>query len=57
LTHDTDETRERGHGREEYRCYTVLHSTDGIRNAAEWADLTTIGFYYAERTVVPATGL
>src|SRR6516162_10120197 len=24
--HDTYATRERGHGREEYRCYTVLHS-------------------------------
>lgn len=51
LEHDTYETRERGHGREEYRCYTVLHSTEGIRHAAEWAKLTTIGICYSERTV------
>jgi predicted transposase YbfD/YdcC len=51
VEHDTYETRERGHGRDEYRCYTVLHSTAGIRNAADWAKLTTIGFCYSERTV------
>jgi predicted transposase YbfD/YdcC len=51
MKHDTYETRERGHGREEYRCYTVLHTTEGIRNAADWAKLTTIGFCYSERTV------
>jgi predicted transposase YbfD/YdcC len=51
VAHDTYETRERGHGREEYRCYTVLHTTDGIRNADDWANLTTIGFCYCERTV------
>lgn len=51
LKHDTYETRERGHGREEYRCYTVLHHTEGIRNAALWAGLTTIGTCYTERTI------
>lgn len=51
VKHDTYETRERGHGRDEYRCYTVLHTTEGIRNAADWAKLTTIGFCYSERTV------
>jgi predicted transposase YbfD/YdcC len=51
VEHDTYETRERGHGREEYHCYTVLHTTAGIRNAADWAKLTTIGFCYSERTV------
>jgi predicted transposase YbfD/YdcC len=51
LEHDTYETRERGHGREEYRCYTVLHHTGGLRHAAEWAGLTTIGICYSERTV------
>lgn len=49
--HDTYETRERGHGREEYRCYTVLHSTAGIRNAAAWTGLTTIGMCYSMRTI------
>jgi predicted transposase YbfD/YdcC len=51
LDHDTYETRERGHGREEYRCYTVLHSTEGLRHADAWANLTTIGMCYSERTV------
>src|SRR4051794_32640094 len=51
VEHDTYETRERGHGRAEYRCYTVLHSTEGIRHAADWAKLTTIGMCYSERTI------
>jgi predicted transposase YbfD/YdcC len=51
LEHDTYETRERGHGREEYRCYTVLHDIDGLRHADEWMGLTTIGVCYSERTV------
>jgi predicted transposase YbfD/YdcC len=51
LDHDTYEKRERGHGRDEYRCYTVVHSTEGIRHAEDWADLTTIGMCYCERTV------
>jgi predicted transposase YbfD/YdcC len=50
LEHDSYETRERGHGREEYRSYTVLHNTAGIRNAEAWAELTTIGICYSERT-------
>jgi predicted transposase YbfD/YdcC len=51
LDHDTYTTRQRGHGREEYRCYTVLHTTEGIRQADAWAGLTTIGMCYSERTV------
>ena len=51
LDHDTYETRERGHGREEYRCYTVLHNTEGIRHADAWANLTTIGMCCSERAV------
>lgn len=50
LEHDAFETRERGHGREEYRCCTVIHSTAGLRHAADWAGLTTIGMCYSERT-------
>jgi len=49
--HDTYETRERGHGRDEYRCYTVLHSTAGLRQAEAWTNLTTIGMCYSERTI------
>jgi hypothetical protein len=29
----------------------VLHATDGLRNAADWEGLTTIGMCYSERTV------
>jgi predicted transposase YbfD/YdcC len=50
LEHDTYESQERGHGRDEYRCYTVLHCTRGLRNAADWQGLTTIGMCYSERT-------
>lgn len=49
--HDTYETNERGHGREEHRSYTVLHSTVGIRKAAAWPGLTTIGMCYSKRTI------
>ena len=51
LESDSYETREKGHGREEYRSYLVLHQTGGIRNAQEWSGLTTIGMCYSERTV------
>ncbi len=51
LDHDTYATRQRGHGRDEYRCYTVLHNTEGIRHGDAWANLTTIGMCYSERTV------
>jgi predicted transposase YbfD/YdcC len=51
LEHDRYETRERGHGREEYRCYTVLYSITGLPNADEWKGLTSIGMCYSERTI------
>ncbi len=51
VEHDTYEARERGHGREEYRCYTVLYGTEGIRHHEEWAGLAAIGMCYSERTV------
>jgi predicted transposase YbfD/YdcC len=55
LDHDTYTTRERGHGRDEYRSYTVLHTTAGIRHAEAWAGLTTIGMCYSERRVAEET--
>jgi predicted transposase YbfD/YdcC len=55
VEHDAFETRERGHGRDEYRSYTVIHSTAGLRHAADWAKLTTIGMCYSERTVAGVT--
>src|ERR1700730_1461825 len=51
LEHDSYERRDRGHGREEYRCYTVLRGTEGLRHGEQWAGLTTIGMCYSERTV------
>jgi predicted transposase YbfD/YdcC len=51
VAHDSYAKRERGHGREEYRCYTVLYTTAGLRQAADWAGLKTIGMCYSERTV------
>jgi predicted transposase YbfD/YdcC len=51
LDHDTYQARARGHGREEYRCCTVVHTTEGIRDASAWAGLTTLGMCYSERTV------
>ncbi len=50
IGHDSYETRSQGHGRTEYRHYTVLYSTAGIRNAAEWAELSVLGMCYCERT-------
>jgi predicted transposase YbfD/YdcC len=55
VEHDAFETRERGHGRDEYRSYTVIHSTAGLRHAADWTKLTTIGMCYSERTVAGVT--
>jgi predicted transposase YbfD/YdcC len=51
LEHDSYETWDDGHGRQEYRCYTVLYATAGIRQHEAWANLTTIGMCYSERTV------
>jgi len=51
LDHDRYEMHDTGHGRQEYRCYTVIHSTEGLRQATEWVGLTTIGMCYSERTV------
>jgi predicted transposase YbfD/YdcC len=55
VEHDTYETHEKGHGREERRSYLILRLTDGIRNAEAWTKLTTIGMCYSERTVNGAT--
>jgi predicted transposase YbfD/YdcC len=51
LEHSTYETNERGHGREEHRSYHVLHWTDGLRNAAAWQGISTIGMCYSRRTI------
>lgn len=51
LEQSSYDKRERGHGRQEYRCYTVLHSTVGIRGLEDWVGLTSVGMCYSERTV------
>jgi len=51
MDHDTYNTQERSHGRQEYRFYMVLHCTDGLRHKEEWTGLTTIGMCVCERTV------
>lgn len=55
MEHDMYESRGRGHGRQEYRCYTVLHHTDGLRGRDAWAGLTTIGMCVSERTIKDQT--
>jgi predicted transposase YbfD/YdcC len=55
VRHDIYETRSQGHGRQEYRRYTVLHSIETIRHREEWEGLTTIGMCYSERTVAGVT--
>ncbi len=55
MEHDTHATEERGHGRHEQRCYTVLHHTDGLRQRDDWAGLTTIGICTSARTVQGVT--
>jgi predicted transposase YbfD/YdcC len=51
LEQDTFETRDQGHGRQEYRCCTVLYTTEGIRHADAWADLTVVGMCISERII------
>jgi len=51
LDYDEHETEEQGHGRHERRYYTVIYSTEGVRDAAAWDGLEVIGRCYSERTV------
>ncbi len=51
MEHDLYETRGCGHGRQEYRCYTVLHDPAGLRQRDAWTGLTTIGMCVSERTL------
>jgi predicted transposase YbfD/YdcC len=53
--HDSYQTQERGHGRQEYRSYIILRNLEGIRQRDDWAGLTTIGMCYSERTVQGVT--
>ena len=51
MEHDSWEKRERGHGREECRSYTVLYGAEGLRTGSEWQGLKAIGVCYSERTI------
>jgi len=51
LDHDTYTTEEKGHGREEVRCYTIIRNPRGIGNQSAWRDLCVIGMCGSERTV------
>lgn len=51
LDHDIYTTEEKGHGREESRCYTIIRNPRGIRNQDAWRDLCVIGMCGSERTI------
>jgi predicted transposase YbfD/YdcC len=57
LTHSTFQTKEKGHGRQELRCYHVIHEPEGIRNKEAWPGLKVIGMCYSERTAGGQTGV
>jgi predicted transposase YbfD/YdcC len=51
VAYDIFTTRERGHGREETRSYTVVTNLEGIRQRKEWTNLQVIGMCHRERLV------
>src|SRR5262249_31130822 len=48
VQHDHYETKERGHGREEKRCYDIIIDPTDVPAAAEWKNLRVIGLCYSE---------
>ena len=44
-------TTEQGHGRQEHRCYVVVHHVNGIRDLQAWPKLKTVIMCCSERTV------
>jgi predicted transposase YbfD/YdcC len=57
LKHDSHETKERGHGREERRTYYLIEEPRGLRGQAAWPKLCVIGMCVNERTVKGETSL
>jgi predicted transposase YbfD/YdcC len=51
LKHDSYQTKDKGHGREEARYYDVIYEPEKIRNKEAWAELSVIGMCMSERTV------
>jgi predicted transposase YbfD/YdcC len=55
VKHDSYETQERGHGRQEKRRYVIIEDPEGIRDQHLWAGLCVIGMCQSERTVAGQT--
>jgi predicted transposase YbfD/YdcC len=51
MEHDSYIVENKGHGRVEKRCYTILTHLEGIRDIALWMGLKVIGICTSERTV------
>ena len=51
FTHDTYETAERGHGRDETRTYLILTDPEGIRDQPSWVVLRVVGMCTRTRVV------
>jgi len=55
LKHDSYETKDKGHGREEARYYDLIYDPEKIRNKEAWTELSVIGMCLSERTVAGKT--
>ncbi len=51
LEHDSYQTQDKGHGRQEVRYYDVIYDPEKIRNQEAWVNLCVIGMCLSERTV------
>ena len=57
LAHSTFRTQDKGHGRQETRCYHVITEPEGLRNPEAWPGLKVIGVCFSERTVGGQTSM
>src|SRR5208337_2758333 len=51
LKHEEHETKDKGHGRQGRRHYTILIDPPGLRQRELWEDLRVIGMCVSERTL------
>jgi predicted transposase YbfD/YdcC len=51
IQHDTYETEEHGHGRQEVRRYWVMGETESLPGAEKWSKLTAIGCVESQRQI------
>jgi predicted transposase YbfD/YdcC len=49
VDYDSYTTEEKGHGRQEQRCYTIIRNPQGIQHYDAWRDLCVIGMCGSER--------